>query len=235
MPNTFFRFRRFVVFQDRCAMKVGTDGVLLGAWAAGGRKILDIGAGTGLLSLMMAQRFTGAHIDAVEIDGESCLQARENVERSPFSDAISVHHASIQEYAAMYQGECYDAIVSNPPYFENALKNPDMQRQVARHSDALPFADLFRAVSRLLSPDGVFSAIIPVESKGRLDEEASMSGLFAVSETGVKTTPRKAPRRYLVSYARRPAAVFQKEEVVLEISPGVRSEWYARLTADFYL
>ena len=235
MPNTFFRFKQFVVYQDRCAMKVGTDGVLIGAWASGGRKILDIGAGTGLISIMMAQRFPEAIVDAVEIDEQACEQARENVFLSPFNKRVLVHHTSIQSFVESHVNERYDAIVSNPPYFENALKNPDSQRMLARHSDTLPFTDLFCAVARLLDDHGVFSAIIPSESKSRFDEEACMNGLFAIKEAAIKTTPRKPVKRILIAYSKHPATVFERTEEVLEISHGVRSEWYARLTRDFYL
>ncbi len=235
MPNTFFRFKRFVVWQDRCAMKVGTDGVLLGAWASGGRRILDIGAGTGLIALMMAQRFPDAHVEGVEIDEMAYAQALDNVSRSPFSERIKLVNASIQAFAGAEEHLSYDAIVSNPPYFENALRNPDTQRMVARHADTLPFAQLFGAVVRLLSDDGVFSAVIPAESKSRFDEEASLCGLFTVRQTAVRTTPRKPVRRYLVAYAKHPAAVVETDEVVLEVAHGVRSEWYGGITRDFYL
>ena len=235
MPNTFFRFKRFVVWQDRCAMKVGTDGVLLGAWASGGRRILDIGTGTGLIALMMAQRFPDARVDAVEIDGTAYAQALDNVSQSPFAERIVLENTSIQAFAAAKERPLYDAIVSNPPYFENALRNPDALRMVARHADTLPFAQLFNSVLRLLSDDGVFSAVIPAESKSRFDEEASLSGLFTVRQTAVRTTPRKPVRRYLVAYAKHPAAVVDTNEEVLEVAHGVRSEWYANLTRDFYL
>lgn len=235
MPNTFFRFKRFVVWQDRCAMKVGTDGVLLGAWATGGKRILDIGAGTGLIAMMMAQRFPDARVDAVEIDGMAYVQAVENVSQSPFAERIELMNMSIQAFAGAEAHPSYDAIVSNPPYFENALRNPDAQRMVARHADTLPFAQLFGAVVRLLSDDGVFSAVIPAESKSRFDEEASLCGLFTVRQIGVKTTPRKPVRRYLVAYAKHPAAAVDTHEEVLEVAHGVRSEWYEGLTRDFYL
>ena len=235
MPNTFFRFKRFVVWQDRCAMKVGTDGVLLGAWATGGKRILDIGAGTGVIAMMMAQRFPDARVDAVEIDGMAYVQAVENVSQSPFAERIELMNMSIQAFAGAEAHPSYDAIVSNPPYFENALRNPDAQRMVARHADTLPFAQLFGAVVRLLSDDGVFSAVIPAESKSRFDEEASYAGLFTIRQTGVKTTPRKPVRRYLMAYAKHPAAAVDTHEEVLEIAHGVRSEWYEGLTRDFYL
>jgi tRNA1Val (adenine37-N6)-methyltransferase len=142
---------------------------------------------------------------------------------------------SIQAFAGAEAHPSYDAIVSNPPYFENALRNPDALRMVARHADTLPFAQLFASVARLLTDDGVFSAVIPAESKSRFDEEASLCGLFTIRQTGVKTTPRKPVRRYLVAYAKHPAAAVDTHEEVLEVAHGVRSEWYKGLTRDFYL
>ena len=135
-----FTFRQFHIEQDKCAMKVGTDGVLLGSWAKGGKRILDIGTGTGLIALMMAQRFPDANIDAIEIDENAVIQATENVLRSPFTKQIVVKHCSLQTYSETK--EKYDSIVCNPPYFVDSLKSNDNNRTVARHTDALPFNDL---------------------------------------------------------------------------------------------
>ena len=158
---TGFRFKQFEILQDRCAMKVGTDGVLLGAWASGGTRILDIGCGTGLIALMMAQRFPAAQVVGIDIDEEACGQARENVTASPFGDRIDVAHCRLQDYS----GEEFDAIVSNPPFFLNSLKNPDSKRAMARHADTLPFRDLWQGVKRLLSENGIFSVVLPSDVK----------------------------------------------------------------------
>ncbi len=236
MPNSFFRFRQFVVHQERCAMKVGTDSVLLGAWAKGGRRVLDVGSGTGVIAMMMAQRFRNAAVDAVDIEAMACEQALENIAKSPFAGRISVFCSPIQEMASdpRFQG-LYDAVVSNPPFFENALKAPEAARNMARHTDSLSFADLFGAVRRLMSPDGEFSVIIPFDYLSRLQQEAALNGLVLVRKCAVKTTPRKMPKRFLVAFRFRSVDDFEASEEVLEVSPGVRSEWYARLTADFYL
>ncbi len=236
MSEAFFRFQQFVVHHERCAMKVGTDGVLLGAWARGGRTVLDIGTGTGLIALMMAQRYEHAMIDAVEIDSDACQQARENVSASPFSQRIHVINDSVQHFVAdQNPGMAYDAIVCNPPFFENALKNPDRSRTVARHSDTLPFSVLFRLVSGLLKEEGEFSAIIPFEYKVRFEEEALHQGLSVSRVCAIHTTPRKPVRRYLLAFRRRTAQAVEMEEVVLEMQPNVRSDWYDRMTKDFYI
>lgn len=232
----FFRFRQFLVHHDRCAMKVGTDGVLLGAWANGGKRILDVGTGTGLIALMMAQRFPEASVDAVEIDEMACQQARENVLASPFARQINIWCMAVQEmgHDKALNG-VFDSIVSNPPFFENALKNPDKGRSVARHSDALPFADLFEAVKSLLSEDGEFSAIIPSEYKSRFEEEAFLAGLSISRICAVKTTPRKPIRRYLMAFRKHPSSQFEQTTEILETSPNVRSPWYHSITKDFYI
>lgn len=236
MSTPFFRFQQFLVHHDRCAMKVGTDGVLLGAWARGGERILDIGTGTGLIALMMAQRYPHAIVDAVEIDDEACCQAEENVAESPFANRIHVICDSIQHFAV---DECrrmtYHTIVSNPPFFENALKNPDKGRLLARHSDTLPFADLFKAVKKLLSDEGEFSVVIPTEYRGRLEEEALLQGFSISRICAIKTTPRKPVRRYLLAFRRHPSAKIEENVGILELSPNVRSEWYENLTKDFYI
>lgn len=165
-----FQFKEFGIRQEQCGMKVGTDGVLLGAWAWGGRRILDIGTGTGLIALMMAQRFGTAQVDAIDVDEDACRQASENIAASPFADRVSVACARLQDYNV---GDAlYDAIVSNPPFFLETLKSPDPQRAMARHADSLPFADLFAGVARLLSETGVFSVVVPVEAAESLMFEA---------------------------------------------------------------
>ena len=169
-----FTFKSFTIHQDRCAMKVGTDGVLLGAWAQGGSRILDIGTGTGIIAMMMAQRFPDADITAIDIDAEACKQAAENVRESVFKGRIIVKEEALQSYCRNHleqQHPLYDSIVSNPPFFVNSLRNPDARRTTARHTDSLSFAELFRSVSRLLSDDGMFSAIIPTDNEKVPDKD----------------------------------------------------------------
>ena len=228
---TSFRFKRFEVRQDRCAMKVGTDGVLLGAWADGGSRILDVGSGTGLIALMMAQRFPDAVIDGVDIDDDACEEARENVLASPFADRIRILNARLQDY----QASSYDAIVSNPPFFVDSLKNPDERRSIARHTDSLPFGDLFVGVKRLIKPDGVFSVIVPVEVEEKIISEGYMSGFRLVRQCAVKTVERKRPKRYLLAFSKDGKRTLISEKGILNAADGQRSEWYSKLTEEFYL
>ncbi len=242
-----FQFKQFTVFQDRCAMKVGTDGVLLGAWASGGatctsdrRRFLDVGTGTGLIALMMAQRFPEAQVDAIEIDHDAAEQARENVAASPFADRIHVMEISLQEYVErmLTQGDgfCpYDAIVSNPPYFINSLKNPDKSRMTARHTDSLSFRHLMQGVSRLLSDDGTFSVVLPTEGQMELENEALIFGLSKTYEIRIKTKENKIPKRCMMTFSRQPSPVIHIEEVCLMSDSNQRSLWYQQLTKYFYL
>ena len=217
-------------------MKVGTDSVLVGAWAHGGRRILDVGTGTGVVAMMMAQRFAAASVDAVDIDADACLQAAGNVADSPFSDRVRVWHMPVQQLAEQPELEgAYQAIVSNPPFFENALKAPEQARNKARHTDALPFAELFASVRRLLAKEGEFSVIIPFDYRDRLESEASLCGFFLSRVCAVRTTPVKLPKRYLLAFRLLPVAETEQTEGLLESSPGVRSPWYQSLTEDFYL
>lgn len=211
-------------------MKVGTDGTLLGAWARGGQTVLDIGTGTGLIALMMAQRFPEAQVVGVDVDPEAVAQARENVAISPFASRIQLLHADIRTL----HHSSFTTIVSNPPYFVDSLACPDGQRTLARHTASLSYRELMQAVCRLLADDGEFSVVIPFDCKARMEDEAALAGLFKVRECAVKTTPRKQPRRYLMAFRKHPAEL-ELTEGVIETSPNVRSSWYQELTKDFYL
>lgn len=236
MSNGYFRFKQFMVRHDLCAMKVGTDGVLLGAWAEGGNRILDIGTGSGLIALMMAQRHAHAQIAAIDIDHDAACQARLNVAGSPFADRIDVWEASLQTFASQHaESSSFDSIVSNPPYFTNGLRNPDRQRSVARHTDTLPFRELFQGVSLLLAADGVFCLITPTECLSEMEAEASLSGLFLHKQTSIRTTLGKAAKRHLVAFRKTPATPSELREELLQDGQGHRSEWYQELTKDFYL
>ena len=266
MANDYFQFRQFTVCQNRCAMKVGTDGTLLGAWARGGQSVLDIGTGTGLIALMMAQRFPEALVVGIDIDSEAVGQACENVAASPFrnidiieADARTffpkrkadekwdlkspkIKHKSLDERDLCKISEdfcpndshAFDSIVSNPPYFVDALESPDSQRTLARHAASLSYRDLMTAVKRLLSDDGEFSVVIPFDCKALMESEAVLAGLFKVRECAVKTTPRKQPRRYLMAF-RRHSSELELTEGIIETAPNERSPWYQELTKDFYL
>ena len=256
-----FRFKQFEIEQDRCAMKVGTDGVLLGAWAQGGRRILDIGSGTGLISLMMAQRFPEAEIVGIDMDADACGQARENVTASPFRDRVEIECCRLQDFGgaseaaeAMETAEglkaaggaseaaadlkaagVFDAIVSNPPFFVDSLKNPDSKRTMARHTDSLPFRDLFAGVKRLLSDDGIFSAIVPVEVVEQFVAESCILGFYLIRKCGVKTVERKQPKRFMLSFAKHRISPYEEHVETMMDSHGNRSEWYRKITEEFYL
>ena len=227
-----FKFKHFEIHQDRCAMKVGTDGVLLGAWASGGKRILDIGSGTGLISLMMAQRFPEAKVVGIDIDAEACAEARENVAASPFADRVNIVDCRLQDYESV---EKFDAIVSNPPFFLNSLKNPDSKRSMARHADSLPFRELFRGVKLLLSDDGVFSAIVPVEVLEAFASEGYMHGFYLLRQCGIKTVERKRPKRYLLTFAKHRSMEMDDMVETIMDSEGNSSEWYAKITEEFYV
>lgn len=227
-----FRFKQFEIFQDRCAMKVGTDGVLVGAWATGGSRILDVGSGTGLISLMMAQRYPCAHVVGIDMDEEACRQAGENVASSPFADRVEIVHSSLQNF--LPDGK-FDAIVSNPPFFVNSLKNPDNKRSMARHADTLPFRDLWQGVKRLLSDDGVFSVVLPTDVEEQFIAECCISGFYLTCRCAVKTVERKSPKRVLLSFERHRVEEMQNVVETMMDADGNRSEWYVNLTDKFYL
>lgn len=237
MSNSYFEFKQFTVRQDRCAMKVGTDGTLLGAWAEvpqsnGHLRILDIGTGTGLIALMMAQRFTEAQVTAIDIDPDAVAQARENVEASPFSSRIRVLEGDVSD---MTDDAVFDAVVCNPPYFVNSLECPDDQRTTARHTVSLTYQTLMESAFRLLSETGIFSVVIPTECRPQLEAEAHLTGFFPSRLCLVRTTPRKSPKRCLMEFRKRPVSEYVQSTGVIETLPQTRSQWYQQLTKDFYL
>ena len=222
-----FRFKQFKILQDECAMKVGTDGVLLGAWARGGSRILDVGTGTGLIALMMAQRYPEAQVMGIDIDEGAVRQATANVQSSPFSSCIHIRYVRVQDMNGSFAGS-FDAVVSNPPFFIASLQAPDHQRNVARHTETLTYADLMAAAGRLLSNEGELSVIVPFDYRRRMDDEAIFQGFFPSRVCAVKTTPTKPVRRYLLAYKKQPCPCEQTELVIGD-------EQYTLLTGDFYL
>lgn len=232
MANHFFKFKQFTVFQDRCAMKVGTDGVLLGAWAdvAQAQRVLDIGTGTGLVALMCAQR-SQARIVGVEIDSDAVVQARENVAASPWADRIEVVEGDVREFAPEV---CFDAIVSNPPYFQEQVFCADKQRNEARHTDGLSFEELIRSVSALLSPAGRFYVVLPANAVADFVQLAAVSHLYLCRHTTIYTKPDGQSKRSLLAFGREMNACL-RDSLVVELSRHVYSPEYIRLTKDFYL
>ena len=218
-----FQFKQFTIYQDLCAMKVGTDGVLLGAWANGGKRILDAGTGTGIIALMMAQRYPNAVVTAIDVDEGAVKQAQQNVAQSPFAQQITVLHNTLQEH----QGE-YDAIISNPPFFIDSLAAPDEQRNVARHTQTLTYTELMQAAWRLLSDEGELSVVVPFDYRKRMEDEAIFVGFFPSKVCAVKTTERKPAKRYLLSFKKHPCRCEQEQLTI-------GSERYQELTKEFYL
>ena len=204
-------------------MKVGTDGVLLGAWAHGGARILDAGTGTGVIALMMAQRFPDALVTAIDVDEGAVRQAQENVLQSPFSERIEVLGESLQQHEGRY-----DSIISNPPFFMDSLKAPDAQRTMARHTTTLTYQELMQAAWRLLADEGELSVVVPFDYRQRMEDEAIFVGFFPSRICAVKTTEKKAPKRYLLAFKKHPCPC-EKEELT------IGSEAYRQLTQDFYL
>lgn len=231
-----FKFKQFTINQDRCAMKVGTDGVLLGAWSPIPENVfsvLDIGAGTGLLSLILAQRTTAEQIDAIEIDDEAFEQATDNFEASPWNDRLFCFHAGLDEFMEEPEDE-YDVIVSNPPFYTETYKSENEQRDLARFEDALPFEDLVEAADLLLSENGIFSVIIPFKEEQRFLALANDFELYPLKITRVKGTPTTEIKRSLLAFTRMQQTAIV-DELIIETARHQYTPEYIELTKDFYL
>lgn len=236
MSNSYFQFKQFTIHHDRCAMKVGTDGVLLGAWAPtdGVKQILDVGTGTGLIAIQLSQRCPDARVTAVEIDKEAALQAKENVSASPWAERICIY---CQDFCCFPEEQKFDLIVSNPPYFIDALKSPDRQRQLARHTGELNYELLFGKSVRLLSPQGRISIIVPSEVEKNVTDTAWKYGFFPCRMLKVYTKAGKPCRRILLDFAFQTPTQRECEvdELYIEDTSGQYSPEYKMLTGAFYL
>ncbi len=231
-----FTFKQFTVNQERCAMKIGTDGVLLGAWAPlinNPNAILDIGAGTGVLSLMLAQRSTAEQIDAIEIDEDAYEQCVENFETSPWGDRLFCFHAGLDEFVDDPEDK-YDLIISNPPFYAEDFKTDDSQRDMARFQDAMPFEELIEAAALLLSDNGIFSVIIPFKEEAKFVSMCKELDLFPLQITRVKGTPTSDIKRSLLAFTRIEQTPLI-DELTIEISRHQYTPEYIALTKDFYL
>lgn len=232
MSNDYFRFKQFCIHHDRCAMKVGTDGVLLGAWGCvEGRRILDIGTGTGLIALMAAQRNPEANVLGIDIDEEAVFQARENIAESPFRSRIE---CVLQDVLTFESEELFDAILCNPPFFTEDTLPDDKSRALARNNKNLPFPLLIKKVSELLAENGVFSLVVPSGLVREIVGLCLENDLHLVRRCQVHTTAQKPPRRTLLAFSRQYMKC-DEQELCLMNKDGSRSPQYQELTKDFYL
>lgn len=235
MSNPYFSFKKFTVYHDKCAMKVGTDGVLLGAWTKirEAKTALDIGTGTGLISLMLSQRSGNLlSIDAIDIDEYAILQAAENVKRTTFENVDCIH-SSLQDYS----NDCekrYDLIVSNPPYFSSSLHSPSGQRTLARHTDSLQMDEFMNISARLLSPGGYLSLIFPYTDKDLLIELAENSGLYVSRITNVYPMPHLQAKRILLEFSLLKQEV-EATDLIIEKERHIYTDDFTELVRDFYL
>ena len=232
-----FKFKQFSVEQDRCAMKIGTDGVLLGAWTPTTNNpfsVLDIGTGTGIIAMMLAQRTNAEQIDALEIDEAAYEQAVDNFENSPWTDRLFCFHAGLDEFIEEPEDE-YDLIISNPPFYSEDFKSDNEQRDLARFQDAMPFEDLIEAADLLLSENGIFAVIIPFKEQEKFLALATEFELYPFKITHVKGTPTTEIKRSLLAFSRNETTNLLVDELIIEIERHVYTPEYIALTKEFYL
>ena len=239
-----FRFKQFTIDDSRCAMKVGTDAVILGVWADCGEdntetRILDVGTGSGVIALMLAQRNTAARIEGIDIDEDAVAQARDNFAASPWHERLTVKKISLQEYCkaenGIYEG-AYDIIVSNPPYFHNSLKAPDAKRSIARHTDTLQLTDLTSCSARMLKENGILAVIIPQQQEEELIMSAERNGMQLQRILRVQGRAERPVKRVVVILRKTTQRQEAREDtLVLEEGVNERTQAYKDLTQDFYL
>jgi len=231
-----FQFKEFSIEQDRCAMKIGTDGVLLGAWTSvqDAYSILDIGAGTGILALMLAQRSNAEQIDALEIDEDAYEQCVDNFENSSWADRLFCYHVALDEFVEEMEDEKYDLIISNPPFYTEDYKSDDTARNMARFADSLPFEELINFASELLSDEGSFAVIIPFSEEKYFLKLSEKVNLFPNRITRVRGTENTPLKRSLLqlSFTEKP---FSSNELILEVSRHEYTQDYQKMVAPFYL
>ena len=234
--NKPFKFKQFSIKQDKCAMKVGTDSVLLGAWTSivnHPDTILDIGSGTGILALMLAQRSSAETIEALEINEDAYEQCVENFEASPWADRLFCYHAGLDEFVEELE-ELYQLIVCNPPFYSETVSSGSTARDTARQNKALPFTELAEGVSHLLAPEGLFAIIIPYKEEAEFVKIASNFALYPTRILRVRGNRSSEVKRSLIELRRQPVAL-REEALTIEEKRHVYTPEYRNLTKDFYL
>lgn len=234
MPKPSFRFKQFTIHQDRCALKVGTDGVLFGAWVDynGAHRILDIGTGTGVLALIAAQRNATATIDAVEIDDAAAEQAAENAAASPWSDRVRVHRMDVRR---MNAGQPFDLVICNPPYYAGYSTATDERMGLAKHSDELLFPALVAAVDHLLAKTGRFAVIIPLNREQELITLTAKVGLKPTRRCVVKYVAHRPAKRVLLELSKLGEVLHQEELTIENTDPFDYTPEYRALISDLML
>lgn len=234
MPNDYFEFKQFTIKQSGCSQKVSTDACLFGAWVAkhadSPRSVLDIGAGTGLLMLMLAQQH-GSEIEGIEIEEACALQAKENIEASPWKNRMKLVNADVKKHSFEKK---FDLVISNPPFYEKQLRSPDQVRNLAWHSDELNLADLFTIASDRLSENGIFCVLLPYSRKEEALKAAAKRSLHASDIITVKHTRNHQPGRCMIIFS---AKQNIEREEILEIrnEDGSYSEAFIELLKEYYL
>jgi len=237
MSSDIFKFKQFQIAQEQCSMKIGTDGVLLGAWVSteGANSVLDIGTGSGVIALMVAQRTKAAKISAVEIDEKSFNQAKQNIDNSPWSSRMDLYNNTIQDYAKTIN-QTFDLIVCNPPFFTGGTFSNNQERNDVRHTIKLPNGDLLMCANNLLNKNGKFCVILPYIEGLRFKEMAETYGLYTNRVTSVIGKVGKPVERLLIEFCKEKCDTVKEDELVIQI--GGRDEYseeYVSLTKDFYL
>lgn len=232
-----FRFKQFEIYDNQCAMKVGTDGVLLGAWAniEQEKRILDIGTGSGLIALMMAQRNKKALITGIEIDAAASEQAMQNVARSAWAERVRIQHISLQDFVVQTDMK-FQHIVSNPPYFEMGTLASNLTRQQARQRSELSFFDLIFLSKKILEEEGKISVILPTKEGLSFTSLAHQHGFFLSRKWNVKPKKEKNIERVLLEFSLTPPSYIIEETIIIQHEK--RNDWteeYIRLTGAFYL
>jgi len=235
MSGNSFKFKHFEIAQDKCAMKIGTDSVLLGSWVNVNKslKILDVGVGTGIISIMLAQR-SDAFITGIEIDEAAFLQANENALNCPWHNRIKFYNDTFLNANKLFS-EKFDLIISNPPFFNNSLKPIDEKRKNARHTDTLSFNELIVISANMLSKEGILAIIIPFIEKDNFINEAAKNGLFCIRKTVVKTNNKQEPKRIMMEFSNRASFCIEDIIAIYDENSKEYSQQYINLTKDFYL